>query len=257
MSRPFPNETAEYRAARDGLLAAEIELRRAMESVAVKRRLLPAGGAVPEDYVFRGALPDGSIGEVRLSDLFGPHRSLAVYNMMFPRSRSDERPGPASGTTATLPLAEGPCPSCTSLLDQLDGAAPHVEQRMAFAVVAKTGADRLLAFGRERRWRNLRLLSSATNSFNRDYLGESETGGQQPMLNVFERDGAEIKHFWGTELLYAPMDPGQEMRHVGTLEPLWNMLDMTRDGRGTDWEEQLQYPCCRSFHPAAVAAVQD
>lgn len=195
MSRPFPNESPEYRAARDDLLTAEIELRRAMERVAVRRRQLPAGGVVPQDYVFEGALADGSVGEVLLSELFGSHRSLAIYNMMFPRSRSDDRPGPASGVTASLPLAEGPCPSCTSLLDQLDGAVPHLKQRMAFVVVAKTSADRLLTFGRERGWRNLRLLSSAHNSYNRDYLGEAEGGGQQPMLNVFEREGLRIRHF--------------------------------------------------------------
>lgn len=251
MSRPFPNESAAYRAARDELLTAEIELRRATERVAVRRRELPAGGLIPQDYVFQGALAGGSIGEVRLSELFGPHRSLAIYNMMFPRSRFDERPGPASGATASLPLAESPCPSCTSLLDQLDGAVAHLKQRMAFAVVAKTSTERLFTFGSERGWRNLRLLSSAANSYNRDYLGESEMGGQQPMLNVFERDGEQIRHFWGSELLYAPTDPGQEMRHTGTLEPLWNMLDMTREGRGTDWDEQLDYSCCRRLQGAA------
>jgi len=245
MSRPFPNQSADYRAAREELLTAEIELRRAMEKVAAKRRSLPPGGRVPRDYVFDGLLPDASIGEVRLSELFGDHRSLAIYNMMFPRSRADERPGPASGATASLRLAEGPCPSCTALLDQLDGAVTHVEQRMAFAVVAKTNVERLLTFGRERGWRHLRLLSSARNRYNLDYLGESESGGQQPMLNVFEREGSEIRHFWGTELLYAQADPGQDSRHVGTIEPLWNMLDMTREGRGTDWDEQLHYPCCR------------
>ncbi len=244
MSVQFPNESAEYRTARDGLLAAELELRRSMEAVAVARRALPPSGEVPEDYMFEGRHTDGSIGAVRLSELFELGRdSLAIYSFMFPRSSNDARPGPSSGTTSALPLAEGPCPSCTALLDQLDGAARHLAPRMNFAIVAKTSAERLLAFGQERGWRHLRLLSSATNKYNRDYLGEVD-GFQQPMLNVFQRQDGVIRHFWGSELLFAPTEPGQEMRHVGTLEPLWNMLDLTPEGRGSDWEEQLQYGCC-------------
>jgi predicted dithiol-disulfide oxidoreductase (DUF899 family) len=61
------------------------------------------------------------------------------------------------------------------------------------------------------------------------------------MLSVFHRDGDAIRHFWSTELLYAPTDPGQDPRHVGTLEPLWNLFDLTPEGRPPDWEEQLSY----------------
>jgi predicted dithiol-disulfide oxidoreductase (DUF899 family) len=247
----FPGEPAGYRSARDHLLRQEIDLRRAMEAVAEARRALPRGGAVPEDYAFAGRLPDGSVGELRLSGLFGPRgNSLAVYSFMFPRYPTDDRPGPSHGSTALLPLDEGPCPSCTALLDQLDGAVPHLEQRMSFAVVAKAPIERLLAFGRERGWRHLRLLSSAANGYNRDYLGENEEGRQQPMLNVFHRDGPVIRHFWGSEMLYAPTDPGQDPRHVGTLEPLWNLLDLIPEGRGSGWDEQLDYDCCRQ--PAAA-----
>lgn len=251
MSVSFPGETAEYRAARERLLEQEIALRRAMESVAEARRALPAGGAVPRDYAFRGRRRDGSVGDVRLSELFAPGKpSLAIYHFMFPRHPADDRPGPAAGSAAALPLADGPCPSCTALLDQLDAAAPHVCQRMNFAVVAKAPAERLLAFARERGWRHLRLLSSAGSSFNRDYLAEDANGVQQPMMNVFHQSGGTIRHFWGAELLYAPSDPGQDMRHVGTLEPLWNMFDLIPEGRGTDWDEQLDYACCRSAGPA-------
>src|SRR5918996_2955680 len=124
MSTTFPGESAEYRTARDLLLEQEIELRRATEAVAAPRRELPSGGAVPEDYIFQGADPDGSPTDVRLSQLFAPGKdSLVIYSFMFPRSPGDERPGPESGETARLPLAEGPCPSCVALLDQLDGAA--------------------------------------------------------------------------------------------------------------------------------------
>ena len=247
MSISFPGETDEYRSARNRLLEQEIGLRRAMEAVAQERRALPRGGSVPEDYVFQGKRPDGWIGDVRMSELFGPGKdSLAIYSFMFPRYPGDDRRGPATGATALLPLEESPCPSCTALLDQLDGAAPHLDQRMNFVVVAKAPAERLLAFAEERGWRHLRLLSSAANSYNRDYLGESESGSQQPMMNVFHRDEGKIRHFWGAELLYAPADPGQDMRHVGTLEPIWNMFDLIPEGRGTGWDEQLDYSCCEA-----------
>ena len=242
MSIAFPGESPDYRAARDRLLAQEIELRRATEAVAASRRALPPGGPVPEDYAFEGAGPDGTPATVTLSELFAPGKnSLLVYNFMFPRDPFDTSPGPAIGETARLPLEEGPCPSCVALLDQLDGAVEHAGQHIDFVVVAKTSLQRLLNFGEERGWRRLRLLSSAANRYNRDYHGETAEGFQRPMLNVFHRDQDGVRHFWGSELLYAPTDGEQEPRHVGTLEPLWNLFDLTPEGRPSDWHEQLSY----------------
>jgi predicted dithiol-disulfide oxidoreductase (DUF899 family) len=242
MGIAFPGESAEYRAARDRLLEQEIQLRRAMEAVAAARRRLPPGGVVPEDYVFQGQGTNGDATEVRLSELLAPGKdSLVIYSMMFPRDPGDERPGPQGGRTALLPLAEGPCPSCTALLDQLDGAAEHVSQRVNLAAVGKAPLSHILTFAEERGWRQLRLLSSAGSSYNRDYFGETVEGHQRPMLNVFQRDGRTVRHFWGSELLYAPTEPGQDPRHVGTIEPLWNLYDLTPAGRGTAWEEQLSY----------------
>ena len=241
MSLAFPRESAQYRAARNRLLEQEIELRRAMEAVAAARRELPPGGPVPEDYVFEGSGIGGEPTRVRLSELFAPGKdSLAIYNFMFPRSYRGDRPGPAGGKTARLPLEEGPCPSCVALLDQLDGAAEHATQWVNFAVVAKTSLARLLTWADERGWRHLRLLSCAANTYNRDYFGETVDGSQVPMLNVFHRDGKTIRHFWGAELTYGPADPGQDHRSVGTLEPLWNLFDLTREGR-PDWDEKLSY----------------
>jgi predicted dithiol-disulfide oxidoreductase (DUF899 family) len=238
----FPGESPEYRKARDELLQREIELRRVMESVAAARRELPPGGKVAEDYVFQGARADGSHGGVRLSELFAPDKdSLAVYSFMFPRDPSDDRPGPTNGESARLPLAEGPCPSCVSLLDQLDGAVEHIVQLMSFVVVAKAPLERLVTFAQDRGWRRLRLLSSGSTTFNRDYHAETAEGAQRPMLNVFERRDGEIRHFWGSELFYAPTDADQDPRHVGTLEPFWNLLDFTRTGRPALWDEQLTY----------------
>lgn len=242
MSVSFPGESAEYRAGRDGLLRREIELRRAMEAVAAARRELPPGGPIPEDYVFQGVGPGGAPTDVKLSELFAPDKdSLVIYSFMFPRDPGDVRPGPKSGQTALLPLAEGPCPSCTALLDQLDGAVEHVGQRINLAVVAKAPLERVLTFAKERGWRRLQLLSSAGNSYKRDFLGETAEGDQRPMLNVFHRDGDVIRHFWASELFYAPTDPGQDPRHVGTLEPVWNLFDLTPEGRPSDWDEQLSY----------------
>jgi predicted dithiol-disulfide oxidoreductase (DUF899 family) len=89
--------------------------------------------------------------------------------------------------------------------------------------------------------RHLRLLSSLGTTYNCDYHGETEQGHQRLMLNVFHREGDVIRHFWGSELLYAATEPGQDTRHVGTIEPLWNLYDLTPEGRGSDWEEQLTY----------------
>jgi predicted dithiol-disulfide oxidoreductase (DUF899 family) len=238
----LPGESPEYRAARDRLLEREIELRRTMEEVAAARRELPLGGPVKLDYVFDGASTDGSPTDVRLSELFEPGRdSLLIYSFMFPRDPGDDTPGPSDGETASLPLAEGPCPSCTALLDQLDGAAEHASQHVNLAVVAKAPLPRVLAFARERGWRRLRLLSSAGNTYNADYFAETPDGVQRPMLTVFHRDGDVIRHFWSSELLCAPSEPGQEPRHVGTLEPLWNLFDLTREGRPVGWVEQFGY----------------
>jgi predicted dithiol-disulfide oxidoreductase (DUF899 family) len=242
MAIEFPGESPEYRAARDRLLDREIELRRATEAVAAARRELPPGGPVPEDYVFEGRGVDDAPVDVRLSELFAPGRdSLVIYSFMFPRDPGDERPGPASGKSALLRREEGPCPSCVALLDQLDGAAEHATQHLNFAVVAKAPPSRLLTFAEERGWRRLRLVSSAGNTYNRDYLAETAEGAQRPMLNVFRRDGTAITHFWGSELFYAPVEPGQDPRHVGTLEPVWNLFDLTPQGRPMHWDEQLSY----------------
>jgi predicted dithiol-disulfide oxidoreductase (DUF899 family) len=227
----FPGESSEYRRERNKLLEAEIELRRAIERVAAQRRALPPGGAVPDDYLFEEAGAEG--GEVRFSELFAPGKDvLVIYSFMFPRSPGDSRPGPAAGETAALPLKETPCPSCTSILDSLDGAAPHVGQRVNLAVIAKSDPERIRSFARERGWRHLRLLSSRHNTYNRDYHAESPQGDQLPILNVFVRDEAGIRHSWATELMFAPRDEGEDPRHVDAIWPTWSVLDMTPEGRG-------------------------
>ena len=246
MGVTFPNETAEYRTARNALLEQEIELRRLTESVAAHRRALPAGGKVPEDYAFEGLGADGKPTKIKLSALFRDGAdSVVLYNYMFPRHKTDTRDAAASGETAQLPTLEQPCPSCTALIDQLDAAAPHFEAGGGnFAVIAKAPLEHLLGVARDRGWRHVRLLSSANApNFRRDYHGEDDEGQQLPITLVFKRgrDGA-IRFFWASELMFAPSDPGQDHRAASTLEPFWNLFDLTPEGR-PEFNEQLQYDC--------------
>ena len=224
MGVTFPNESPAYRAARNELLQREVALRREMEAVAAAIRALPPGGAVPEDYEFDHLDAKGAPAKVRLSELFRPGTdTLIIYHYMFPRHHSDERRGPSSGPMAQLPLEEGPCPSCTALLDNWEGAVPHVEGLGAnIAAVAKAPIERVAAFAAHRGWSNLKLLSAANNSFKRDYHGEDEEGQQVPILTVFHKgpDGV-IRLSWASELLFMPTELGQDPRHVGTVEPMW------------------------------------
>jgi len=221
----FPGETEAYRAARNKLLDSEIKLRRELESVAAQRRNLPVGGPVPEDYQFAEISGSSSAPtSTRLSQLFEDGKdSLIIYSYMY---------GPE--------MAQ-PCVSCTSILDGLDGEAPHVGQRVNFAVVAKSPIQRILEFARPRGWRNLRLLSSANNTYNRDYHGETDQGNQIPALNVFVRRDGKVYHFYNTELLYSPSEEGQDGRHVDLVWPLWNLFDLTPEGRGDKWYPKLSY----------------
>ena len=227
-SQRFPGESPAYRDARNQLLEAEVALRRNIEEVAALRRKLPLGGEIPEDYVFEEGAADLSDAttarKTHLSELFSPGKdTLLLYSYMF---------GP------TMPA---PCVSCTSILDGLNGSAPHIRQRVNFAVVAKSPLARIRETARGRGWNNLRLLSSSGNTYNRDYHGEDAKGDQLPSLNVFVRRDGKIHHSYHTELLFAPQEPGMDGRHVDLIWPIWNMFDFTPEGRGTDWYPRLSY----------------
>jgi predicted dithiol-disulfide oxidoreductase (DUF899 family) len=226
-STRFPGESPEYRRARNSLLRAEVKLRRQIEAVAAQRRQLPVGGEVRTDYVFDSLAPgDKSPKTVRLSELFAPgKRTLFLYNFMFPNE---------IGTM-------NPCPSCTSIIDSVDGAAQHVVQRINLVVVAKAPITKFRDHARRRGWRHVNLLSSANNEFNRDYQAESPEGQQFPLAHVFVKRGKKIHHSWSSELWFADADPGQDMRHVDFLWPVWSILDCTPEGRGKDWGPELVY----------------
>src|SRR5262245_40658620 len=156
MGVTFPNESPQYRAARNKLLEREVALRRQMEAVAEEIRALPPGGPVPEDYEFDHIDAKGAPAKVRLSELFRPGTAtLLLCRYMSPRQRGGQRPGPSVGPIAQLALEEGPCPSCTALLDNWEGAVPHVEGLGAnIAAVAKAPIERVAAFAAHRGWRN-------------------------------------------------------------------------------------------------------
>ena len=227
----FPGESEEYRRARDELLTAEVELRRQIERVAAQRRALPLGGTIPTDYVFKGQDPaTGAPRDVRLSELFAPDTdTLFLYSFMFVP--------PEQG----LPFV-GFCPSCTSILDGVDGVVPHLTQRIGFAVASKASLERFAEHGASRGWRHARLLSSAENSYNRDYGAEDENGYQWPLATVFMKRDGRIHHVWSSELFFTGADQGQGPRHVDFMWPLWLMLDRTPEGRGSAWEPRLEYP---------------
>ena len=218
----LPGESPAYRLARNELLAAERDLRRQVETVAAMRRALPPGGPLKEDYLFSEASPQRQSGTVRLSELFAPGKDcLVIYGFMFASSRR-------------------PCPMCCSFLDSFDGAAPHISERVNLAVVAKAGADEVRSWAEQAGWQNLRLLSSAENDYNSDYLAENAAGDQLPIVNVFQKTPDGIRHRYASELFFAPSEEGQNPRHVDLLWPLWNTLDLTPEGRG-DWYPSLDY----------------
>ena len=227
---PFPGESEDYRRARNELLEAELALRRQEQSVADLRRGLPLGGRVPMDYAFEEWDDKQSAARATaLSDLFAEGRdTLFLYSFMFNPDASG-RP---------LQIA---CPMCTSMIDGVDGELPHIAENVSFAAVTKAPIERFRAHAHTRGWRHVRLLSSAGTSYNRDYHAETSDADQRPMATVMVRRDGAIHHFWSSEMLAAPLDPGQGPRHVDFMWPLWAIIDRTPSGRRSDWGPQLAY----------------
>ena len=224
----FPGENADYRTARNDLLTAEMDLRRQVEAVAAMRRGLPPGGPLKEDYLFKEGATDladrETVKETRLSDLFAAGKdTLAIYGFMY---------GPDTSS---------PCPMCTAFLDSLNVVAAHAIQQINLAVVAKAPIRDIRTFAASRGWTNLRLLSSGGTTYNADYFTETPDGEQIPVINVFRKTADGIRHAYGSELFFVPEEPGQNPRHMDMMFPLWNLLDITPDGRGATWFPQLSY----------------
>lgn len=213
-SARFPNESRAYREARNALLVEEIELRRHIWRVGEMRRALPAGGEVTTDYRF-----DCVDGEVGLNEMFGDKDTLVIYSMMYGPQRKKG------------------CPMCTSMLDSWDPEVPHLEMRIALAVVARSPYERIAAYGRERGWKNMRLYSDINGDYTKNFVGERDA--DMPAYAVFKRDGDNIRHFYSAEGNMEMADPGQDPHNAPDMNPLWIILDTTPEGRGTDWYPKL------------------
>ncbi|MDQ3657552.1 MAG: DUF899 family protein [Chloroflexota bacterium] len=236
MTVTFPNESPEYRAARNDLLEQEIALRRETAAVADQRSKLPVGGVLPQDYVFEGTDPAGLPARIAMSDLFESGKdTLLVYSFMF------------------TPDMANPCPGCTGLMDTTGRTVEYIRDRINMVIVADAPLARLLAIRDKRGWFGLPMLSTAGNSYSRDYFGLHPDGYPLPMVNVFRKIDGTIHHFWGAEMLYAPTDPGQDSRSNDSWDPVWNLLDLTPEGRGTDWDAPIDF---ESTYPPAFATAE-
>lgn len=212
----FPNESPEYRAARNALLVQEIESRRVAERAAELRRRLPPGGAVPEDYRFTG-----EEGPVTLSGLFGGHDTLVIYSYMFGPER------------------KAPCPMCTSFMGSFATKIADVRQRVAIAFTARSPIERLVEAKRARGWTDIPVYSDGEGAFTRAYVSAEDA--DMPGLTVFTRRDGIVRHFWSSEISGDMADPGQDPRGQPEMDPLWLLLDTTPGGRGTDWYPKLAY----------------
>ncbi len=216
-------ESEAYRQARDALLEAEIALRDQREAVAAQRRQLPRDTAI-DDYVFQEGPADldldGPVSEIRLSDLLGDSgKPLIVYQYMYGAAQS------------------APCSMCTMWVDGLNGASQHIDRNANFAVVAQIEIGPLRSLGRRRGWHGLRLLSSAESTFKTDLNFQDEAGRQFPGVSVFGRvAGGSPCHFYSASALMG----ADQFRGIDLLSPVWNLLDLTPEGRG-DWEPSLAY----------------
>jgi predicted dithiol-disulfide oxidoreductase (DUF899 family) len=201
----YPNEGREYREARDSLLKDEQELVAKVKAVAKKRRTLPLGGRLKEDYVFQWA-NDGKVGQpVRFSELFGDENTLLLYSFMYG------------------PNWDNPCPSCTSLVDGFDRAWYSVSRHAAFVAIAKAPATKINAWATRRGWSRIPLVSGSESTYQTEYKCQGDSDDMQlPVMHVFRKQDGQIFHFWGTESM---------SNHVDTVWVYWNLLDFTPEGR--------------------------
>lgn len=201
----YPNESQDYRDARNALLRDEQQLIAKVKAVAAQRRKLPLGGELKEDYLFQWA-NDGQVGKrVRFSELFGNKSTLLLYSWMF---------GPGW---------DKPCMSCTSLMDGFDRTWYSISQDAAFAAIAKATPEQINAWAKERGWTQIPLVSGNASPFQADYKSQGANNDMQlPVMHVFTKRNGNIFHFWSTETM---------SNHVDTVWPYWNLLDFTPDGR--------------------------
>ena len=216
---PFPGGSAEYRKAREALLAEEIEFRRHMSRLTEQRRALPPGPVIEKNYRFR----DANGAELGFPDLFGRHDALVTYYWMFG------------------PQRERPCPMCTNWLGAVNGNAADIKQRVAFKVLGRSDVARQIAFAQERGWRDLDFVQTIGDDYAKDVGVLKSDGSEWPALTVFKRDGDKVRLFWAAEMTAEMADPGEDPRLAPDIAALWSILDLTPGGRGKDWYPKLSY----------------
>ena len=108
------------------------------------------------------------------------------------------------------------------------------------AIIGRSPVARQLAFGRERGWRNLKFYQTVGDDFANDYRGLVD-GEEWPIVAVWTRAGDKVRLFWAAEGGLAIADPGQDPHLAPDPVPLWNVLDWTPGGRGTNWYPRLDY----------------
>ena len=216
---PFPGESDAYRIARRALLAEEIEFRRHMTRVAEQRRALPPGPIIAKDYRFH----DGNGADVGLIDLFGNKDTLVTYFWMYG------------------PQRERPCPMCTNWLDAVNGNANDIAQRVSLKILGRSAVERQIAFAQERGWHHLDFVQTSGDDYANDLGLLNADGTENPALVVHHREGDTIRLFWSSAMKLAMADPGQDPRDAPDIASLWNILDLTPGGRGTDWYTKLEY----------------
>jgi len=216
----FPGESDAYAKARAALLLEEAELQRHIDRVAELRRSLPEGPLIQKDYRFKDA--NGS--DVGLAELFGERDSLLTYFWMYGPER------------------ERPCPMCTNLLGPLDANTPDLQQRVAVAVLGRSPVERQLAFAKERAWDALPFYQTVGDDYGLDFGGLDQSNGwEYPVLAVFQKSSAGVRLFWRGEMTKEMAEPGKDPRGGPDPAILWTMLDLTPEGRGTDWYPKLAY----------------
>jgi predicted dithiol-disulfide oxidoreductase (DUF899 family) len=218
-NNPFPGESDEYRVARRALLAEEIEFRRHMTRLAEQRRALPPGPVIDMDYRFH----DANGADVALIDLFSDKHTLVTYFWMFG------------------PQRERPCPMCTHLLGALNGNAADIAQRVSLKILGRSPVERQIAFAQERGWQHLDFVQIEGDNYANDLGLLSPDGGEMAELVVYRRDGDKVRLFWSSVMTMEMADPGQDPRDAPDIASLWTILDLTPEGRGTDWYPKLEY----------------
>jgi predicted dithiol-disulfide oxidoreductase (DUF899 family) len=205
----------EWLKARIALLAKEKALTHEHDKLARERRELPCV-KVETAYTF-----DGPRGKLSLADLFDGRNQLVVYHFML---------GPD--------WPEG-CPSCSFLIDHLDGATVHLKARdVTMVLVSRAPLAKIEAFKKRMGW-HFPWVSSHGSDFNSDFdvsftkeqiadgrgrynFGTIAPYGEEcPGLSVFAKDAAgQVFHTYSA--------------YARGLEPLlgtYVILDLVPKGR--------------------------